>query len=87
MQTNPDELEVLKIVANRLENAKIPYMVTGSIAAGHRLAIPRHKAATTSIPIGFRYMSVLLSTYHQNRHSHASESMPAQTFGRTGPAE
>lgn len=33
MQTNPDELEVLKTVAGSLESIGIPYMVTGSIAA------------------------------------------------------
>jgi hypothetical protein len=33
LQANPDELEVLKVVVQRLENAGIPYMVTGSIAA------------------------------------------------------
>ena len=30
----PDQLDVLKLVAGRLEAADIPYMVTGSIAAG-----------------------------------------------------
>lgn len=30
-----DQLSVLKLVTGRLDAAKIPYMVTGSIAAGH----------------------------------------------------
>ena len=35
-----EELEVLKIVAGRLESAQIPYMVTGSIAVNY-YAVPR----------------------------------------------
>ncbi len=35
-----EELEVLKIVTERLESARIPYMVTGSFAANH-YAVPR----------------------------------------------
>jgi hypothetical protein len=35
-----DQLDVLKLVAARLEAASIPYMVTGSIAANH-YATPR----------------------------------------------
>jgi len=35
-----EELEVLKIVTGRLETARIPYMVTGSIAANY-YAVPR----------------------------------------------
>jgi hypothetical protein len=35
-----EELEVLKIVTGRLANARIPYMVTGSIAANY-YAVPR----------------------------------------------
>jgi hypothetical protein len=30
-----DQLTVLKLVADRLDTAGIPYMVTGSIAASH----------------------------------------------------
>lgn len=36
----PPELEILQLVCNRLENAKIPYMLTGSLAA-HFYAVPR----------------------------------------------
>ena len=35
-----DQLDVLKLVASRLDSAGIPYMVTGSIAASH-YAAPR----------------------------------------------
>lgn len=35
-----DQLDVLKLVVTRLEEASIPYMVTGSIAASH-YAMPR----------------------------------------------
>jgi hypothetical protein len=35
-----EELEVLKIVANRLRGAGIAYMVTGSVAMNH-YAVPR----------------------------------------------
>jgi hypothetical protein len=35
-----DQLDVLKLVATRLDSASIPYMVTGSIAASH-YAMPR----------------------------------------------
>jgi hypothetical protein len=35
-----DQLDVLKLVATRLDAASIPYMVTGSIAASH-YAVPR----------------------------------------------
>jgi hypothetical protein len=35
-----EELEVLKEVARRLENAAIPYMITGSIAANF-YTVPR----------------------------------------------
>ena len=35
-----EELEVLKIVTGRLESSRIPYMVTGSIAANY-YAVPR----------------------------------------------
>jgi hypothetical protein len=31
----PDQLSVLKLVAARLDAAAIPYMITGSVAAGH----------------------------------------------------
>ncbi len=31
----PDQLSVLKLVTSRLEAAAIPYMITGSMAAGH----------------------------------------------------
>ena len=31
----PDQLSVLKLVTGRLDVARIPYMITGSIAAGH----------------------------------------------------
>ena len=31
----PDQLAVLKLVAARLDAADIPYMITGSVAAGH----------------------------------------------------
>jgi hypothetical protein len=31
----PDQLSVLKLVTGRLDTAQIPYMITGSIAAGH----------------------------------------------------
>ena len=40
MERNPDELEVLKIVVQRLDKAGIPYMVTGSIA-GNFYSQPR----------------------------------------------
>lgn len=31
----PDQLSILKLVTVRLDTAGIPYMITGSIAAGH----------------------------------------------------
>ena len=35
-----DDLEILKLVCNRLEDAQIPYMLTGSFA-GNFYAVPR----------------------------------------------